>query len=65
MPKPYKKRKYYILSELQAHNTPNDIWVCFFQDIYDLTPLVQKHRHLAEVEPIIQAAGTDITHWFD
>jgi hypothetical protein len=39
--------------------------VAFFGDVYDLSSLVQKNRHLAEVEPIIQAAGTDITHWFD
>ena len=60
-----KKRKYYILSELQSHNSPNDIWVAFFGDVYDLTSLIQKNRHLAEVEPLIQVAGTDITHWFD
>jgi len=50
---------------LQSHNTPNDIWVTFFGDVYDLSSLVQKNRHLSEVEPIIQAAGSDITHWFD
>lgn len=65
VPKPYHKRRYYILSELQSHNSPNDIWVAFFDDVYDLTHLVQKNRHLPEVEPIIQAAGTDITSWFD
>ena len=65
IPKPYKKRRYYILSEFQRHNSPNDIWVCFFDDIYDLTNLIQTNRHLPEVEPIIQAAGTDITSWFD
>lgn len=27
--------------------------------------MIQKNRHLPEVEPIIQAAGTDITNWFD
>ena len=27
--------------------------------------MIQKNRDLKEVEPIIQAAGTDITSWFD
>jgi cytochrome b involved in lipid metabolism len=65
LPKPYRKRRYYILGELQSHNSPNDIWVCFFDDVYDLTQLIQTHRHLPQVDPIIQAAGTDITSWFD
>ena len=39
--------------------------MAFFNDVYDLTELIQKNRHLPEVEPMIQAAGTDITHWFD
>ena len=42
--KPYHKRRYYIKSELQSHNTPNDIWVAFFDDIYDLSTLVQQNR---------------------
>jgi cytochrome b involved in lipid metabolism len=65
VPKPYHKRRYYILSELQTHNSPNDIWVSFFDDVYDLTELVQKNRNKPEVEPLIEAAGRDITSWFD
>jgi cytochrome b involved in lipid metabolism len=63
--KPYKKRRYYTLAELQAHCSPNDIWVSFFDDVYDLTRLVQQNRHLPTVDPIIAAAGSDITAWFD
>ncbi len=37
LPKPYKKRRYYIKEELERHNTANDLWICFFNDIYDLT----------------------------
>lgn len=65
IPKTYKQRRYYILSELQSHNSPNDIWVSFFNDVYDLTNLIQKNRHLSEVQPLIKVAGTDITNWFD
>ena len=41
LPKPYKKRRYYNKSELAEHCNANDVWVCFFDDIYDLTSLVQ------------------------
>ena len=44
LPKPSKKRRYYIKSELTHHSSPNDIWVSFFGDVYDLTSFVQKNR---------------------
>lgn len=65
LPSPYKKRRYYINSELASHCTANDLWVCFFGDVYDLTRLVQSNIQSALVEPLVNAAGTDITHWFD
>lgn len=65
MPKPLKKRRYYINSELSAHCTANDLWVSFFGDIYDLTHLVQSNISSSLVEPLINSAGTEITHWFD
>lgn len=43
LPKPYIKRKYYNLSELAQHSHPNDLWVAFFHEIYDLTRLVQQN----------------------
>ena len=43
VPKPYKKRRYYIASELSSHCTANDLWVSFFGDVYDLTHLVQSN----------------------
>ena len=64
IPPPYKLRRYYTPKEVSVHNTANDCWVSFFDEVYDLTALVQKH-YGAEVEPIIKAAGTDITHWFN
>lgn len=65
LPRPQKKRRYYINSELAAHCTANDIWVSFFGDVYDLTLLVQSNISSPFIEPIVNAAGTDITHWFD
>jgi cytochrome b involved in lipid metabolism len=45
LPKKYYKRKYYNVSELALHNKPNDMWIAFFHEIYDLTKLVQQNTH--------------------
>jgi hypothetical protein len=65
IPKAYKKRRYYIIPDVQVHNTAFDCWVTFFHEVYDLTPLLFQYRGDPLCEPIIKAAGTDITHWFD
>jgi hypothetical protein len=44
LPKPYHKRRFYNLSEVQVHNAANDLWVTFFGEVYDLTKLVQENR---------------------
>jgi len=64
LPPPYKIRRCYTPEEVSTHNTANDCWVSFFNEVYDLTNLIQKN-YGPEVEPIIKAAGTDISHWFD
>lgn len=43
LPKPYKKRRYYTPYDVSVHNTPNDCWVSFFNEIFDLTELIQKN----------------------
>ena len=67
LPKPYKLRRYYTPSEVSRHNSHNDCWVSFFLGVYDLTKLLADNRdsQSALCIPIIQAAGSDITHWFD
>eukprot|EP00826_Nyctotherus_ovalis_P036689 TRINITY_DN3276_c0_g2_i7.p1 TRINITY_DN3276_c0_g2~~TRINITY_DN3276_c0_g2_i7.p1 ORF type:complete len:216 (-),score=56.04 TRINITY_DN3276_c0_g2_i7:136-783(-) len=56
--------RYYTPKEVAKHNTASDCWVSFFYEVYDLTYVIQKH-YGPEVDPIVKAAGTDITHWFD
>lgn len=58
LPKPPKKRRFYIGSELAQHSMANDLWVSFFGDVFDLTEIVQKNISSHLVEPIINAAGT-------
>lgn len=64
LPKPFKLRRYYTPREVSAHNTGDDCWVSFFDEVYDISKLIQDNFN-AECEPLIKAAGTDITHWFD
>jgi hypothetical protein len=36
-----------------------------FGEVYDLTKLIQANIEKAESRPLIEAAGTDVTYWFD
>jgi cytochrome b involved in lipid metabolism len=63
-PPPYKRRRYYTPEEVKVHNLSNDCWVSFFNEVYDLTELIQKN-YSKLIDPIIKYAGQDITHWFD
>ena len=57
-------QRYYTPAEVAKHNRFDDLWVSAFGKVYDLTALVKENEgHL--VTPIIEAAGTDISHWFD
>jgi len=64
MPPRFNLRRFYTPKDVAAHNTANDCWVSFYYEVYDLTKLIQKNYN-ALVEPIIKAAGTDISHWFN
>ena len=49
--------------QVSSHNTAKDCWLSFLGGVYDVTELVQKPGMLAA--PMIKAAGTDVSHWFD
>ncbi len=64
-PRPYKLRNYYTPKEVAAHNTHDDCWVSLFNQVYDLSKLIHDNYRKPECDPIVLAAGTDITHWFE
>ncbi len=64
LPAAYKRRRYYTTTEIKTHNTANDCWISIFYEVYDLTDLIQKN-YGPLVDPLIKAAGTDISSWFD
>ena len=61
----YKLRRYYLPSELSEHNTSDNCWVSFFNQVFDLSKLIAENSDSPLCDPIVLAAGTDITHWFD
>ena len=65
IPRPYKLRRFYTPKEVAKHNTAGDCWVSFAGQVYDLTLLINKNYDKPECDPIVLAAGTDISHWFD
>ena len=65
LPRPYKLRRFYTPSEVAKHNTGDDCWISKFNKVYDLTLLIDGNKGKAECDPIVLAAGTDISHWFE
>lgn len=64
VPKEYTLRRYYTAADVAKHSSSHDCWVSFFGNVYDLTPLLAEYRGPL-AQPIIDAAGTDISLWFD
>ncbi|KAL5013710.1 hypothetical protein ScPMuIL_007980 [Solemya velum] len=59
------RSKYFTPNEVAIHNTVEDLWVSFLGKVYDVTPLCEKYKGDVLLKPIIQAAGKDISHWFN
>ena len=59
------KQRYYTATEVSQHNTANDCWITLFGEVYNLTNIIQENISNAQSTPLIEAAGTDITYWFD
>lgn len=58
-------QKYYTPGEVAIHNTIDDLWLSYLGKVYDLTELCQQYKGNVLLKPIIAAAGTDISHWFN
>lgn len=64
IPPPIKKKRYYTPDEVRVHNSPNDCWITIFNEVFDLTLLIQNNYSYL-IDPIVKEAGNDISHWFD
>ncbi|KAJ1080349.1 hypothetical protein NDU88_000568 [Pleurodeles waltl] len=57
--------RFYSAREVSLHNVAKDLWVSYLGKVYDLTPLAAQHSGNVLLKPIIEAAGKDISHWFN
>eukprot|EP00933_Yihiella_yeosuensis_P006157 TRINITY_DN110826_c0_g1_i1.p1 TRINITY_DN110826_c0_g1~~TRINITY_DN110826_c0_g1_i1.p1 ORF type:complete len:239 (+),score=55.78 TRINITY_DN110826_c0_g1_i1:186-902(+) len=64
IPKEYILKRFYTAADIAAHSSDHDCWVSYYGKVYDLTPLLAEYAGPLAL-PIIEAAGTDISHWFD
>jgi cytochrome b involved in lipid metabolism len=65
LPARYKLRKFYLPLEVAEHNAADNCWVSLFNKVFDLTQLIAENSHSTLCDPIVLAAGTDISSWFD
>jgi hypothetical protein len=66
VPKQYELKRYHTPADVARHNSAHDCWVSYFGNVYDLTPLLAEYKGKGPLaQPIIAAAGTDISYWFD
>jgi cytochrome b involved in lipid metabolism len=56
--------QYYTPEDIADHNCAKDCWVSSGHKVLDLTKLIADNRGPL-AEPIIAAAGRDISHWFN
>lgn len=59
-----KEAYYYTPDEVALHDRADNLWVSLFHRVLDLSSLVEQHRGPL-AQPLIEAAGCDVSHWFD
>jgi len=52
------------MNEVKEHNSEENAWVAINGKVLDLTPLLKKYKGPL-AQPLIRAAGSDISGWFD
>eukprot|EP00760_Papus_ankaliazontas_P006581 PhM_4_TR13097/c0_g1_i1/m.5694 len=57
-------KRFFTPSEVAQHCSEDDAWVSVLGRVLDLSELIKQYQGTLAV-PIVRAAGTDISHWFD
>ena len=57
-----KLHKYYSLKDVEKHNTKNDAWLIYNNNIYNVTSFIHKHPGS---NAILKGIGKDSTELFD
>ena len=57
----------FVPEELAVHNSRDNCWVAVNHKVIDVTPVIASlpAEHAALADPLLDNAGTDISHWFD
>lgn len=57
----------FVPEELAVHNSRDNCWVAVNSKVIDVTPVIASlpAEHAALADPLLDNAGTDISHWFD
>jgi len=55
--------KYFTADEIGIHNCAEDCWVSIYDNVYEITSLIQENKN-ALAQPLIKAAGRSISNWF-
>lgn len=58
-------RRYYLMEDIEQHCTQEDCWLGIHGKIVDISRLLVKHRGDPLCKPLIAAAGSDVSHWFE
>ena len=56
--------KFFSPREIASHASLSSCWLSLHSLVLDVTPLLAANRGSALIEPILRAAGADVTHWF-
>ncbi|XP_075764216.1 cytochrome b5 domain-containing protein 1 isoform X1 [Pelodiscus sinensis] len=59
------QRRYFTPREVAAQTRPGQLWVSFLGRVWDLSPLARQYKGDVLLRPILEAAGKDISHWFN
>ncbi|XP_074839274.1 cytochrome b5 domain-containing protein 1 isoform X1 [Carettochelys insculpta] len=57
--------RYFTRREVAAEARPGRLWVSFLGRVWDLSSLARQHEGDILLRPILEAAGKDISHWFN
>ena len=56
--------KYFTPEEISIHNCAEDCWVIIYDNVFDLTLLIEGNPGDL-IQPLLKNAGMSISHWFN
>lgn len=56
--------KYFLYEEIKLHNSEDDCWVAIFNNVFNLTALIEENRGVL-TSLLVEHGGSSISHWFD